>query len=91
MKTYTFNGHRVYLKKGEYRDNESLAVAMIKDTGEPFGTITANLDNPLQSEELAVLGCSHLLKCSFLVFDYFGQRCIPISQIIFYLCESVLR
>ena len=55
MKYYNHKGTKVYLQKGEYQSDGTLAVLMFKENGEPFGTITVNLDNPLQSEELAFL------------------------------------
>ena len=55
MKLYCYQGQKVYLRKEEYRNNDSLAVFMYKDNGEPYGPITVNLDSPLQSCEHAFL------------------------------------
>ena len=55
MKIYSYKGQQVFLRKEEYRDNGTLAVFMYKVNGEPYGLITVNLDNPLQSCEHAFL------------------------------------
>ena len=55
MKLYSYQGQKVFLRKEEYRDNDTLAVCMFKDNGEPYGPITVNLDSPLQSCEHAFL------------------------------------
>ena len=34
MKTYDYNGTKVYLQKEEYRNNGTLAVLMFKEDGE---------------------------------------------------------
>ena len=61
MKLYSYKGQQVYLRKKEYRDNDTLAVFMYKVNGEPYGPITVNLDNPLQSCEHAFLDENNLL------------------------------
>ena len=55
MKTYDYNGAKVYLQKEEYRNNGTLAVLMYKEDGELYGCITVNLNHPLQSDTLAFL------------------------------------
>ena len=55
MKTYDYNGTKVYLQKEEYRNNGTLAVLMYKEDGELYGCITVNLNHPLQSDTLAFL------------------------------------
>ena len=60
MKTYTFNGHKVYLQKGEYRNNGTLAVLMFKEDGELYGNVTVNLNHPLQSDNMAFLDENNL-------------------------------
>lgn len=55
MKIYNYNGRRVYLRKSVYKGNETLAIVMFKENGESVGTITVNLDNPLQSDSMAFL------------------------------------
>ena len=59
MKTYNHKGCKVTLRKEEYSNNEALAVALIKENGESYGTISVNLDNPLQSNELAFINEKH--------------------------------
>jgi hypothetical protein len=60
MKTYTFKGKKVFLKKEEYRNNGTLAVLMYTEDGELYDCITVNLNNPLQSDSLAFLDENNL-------------------------------
>lgn len=55
MKTYEYNGTKVYLQKEEYRNNGTLAVLMFKEDGELYGSVTVNLNDPLQSKDMAYL------------------------------------
>ena len=55
MKTYDYNGTKVYLQKEEYRNDGTLAVLMFKEDGELYGCVTVNLNHPLQSDTLAFL------------------------------------
>ena len=55
MKTYDYNGVRVYLQKEEYRNNGTLAVLMFTEDGEFYGCVTVNLNHPLQSDDMAFL------------------------------------
>ena len=55
MRTYDYNGQKVYLEKGEYRNNGTLAVLMYNEDGEPYGNVTVNLNHPLQSDSMAFL------------------------------------
>lgn len=60
MKTYDYKGQKVYLQKGEYRNNDTLAVLMFKEDGELYGNVTVNLNHPLQSDTLAFLDENNL-------------------------------
>ena len=60
MKTYTYKGKKVFLKKEEYRNNGTLAVLMYTEDGDLYNCITVNLNNPLQSSELAFLDENNL-------------------------------
>ena len=55
MKTYDYNGTKVYLQKEQYRNNGTLAVLMFKEDGELYGNVTVNLNHLLQSEDMAFL------------------------------------
>ena len=54
MKSYTFNGVRVLLRREEYL-NGTVAVLMVTEDGEYYADVTVNLDHPLQSGDLAFL------------------------------------
>lgn len=60
MKTYDYNGTKVYLQKEQYRNNGTLAVLMFKEDGELYGNVTVNLNHPLQSEDMAFLDENNL-------------------------------
>ena len=60
MKTYDYNGTLVYLQKEEYRNNGTLAVLMFTEDGDLYGTVTVNLNHPLQSNTLAFLDENNL-------------------------------
>ena len=60
MKTYDYNGIKVYLQKEQYRNNGTLAVLMFKEDGELYGNVTVNLNHPLQSEDMAFLDENNL-------------------------------
>lgn len=60
MKTYEFNGVKVYLQKEEYQNNGTLAVLMYKEDGEFYGDVTVNLNDPLQSKGMAYLDENNL-------------------------------
>ena len=47
MKTYDYNGTKVFLQKEEYRNNGTLAVLMFKEDGELYGCITVNLNRKI--------------------------------------------
>lgn len=55
MKTYDYNGAKVYLQKEEYRNNGTLAVLMFTEDGDLYGNVTVNLNHPLQSDSMAFL------------------------------------
>lgn len=55
MKIYDYNGTNVYLKKEQYRNGGSLAVAMYTENGELYDVITTNLGHRLQSLSMAFL------------------------------------
>lgn len=55
MKTYDYNGIKVYLQKEEYRNNGTLAVLMFKEDGDLYGCLTVNMNHSLQSDTLAFL------------------------------------
>ena len=60
MKTYDYKGKKVYLQKEEYRNNVTLAVLMFTEDGDLYGTVTINLNHPLQSDTLAFLDENNL-------------------------------
>ncbi len=60
MKTYDYNGTKVYLQKEEYRNNGTLAVLMFKEDGDLYGSVTVNLNHPLQSDIMAFLDENNL-------------------------------
>ena len=60
MKTYIYNGVKIYLQKEKYRNNGTLAVLMFKEDGELYGPVTVNLNHPLQSDNLAFLDENNL-------------------------------
>ena len=60
MKTYDYNGTKVYLQKEQYRNNGTLAVLMFKEDGELYGNVTVNLNHPLQSDDMAFLDENNL-------------------------------
>ena len=51
---------KVYLQKEEYRNNGTLAVLMFTEDGDLYGTVTVNLNHPLQSDTLAFLDENNL-------------------------------
>jgi len=51
---YKFEGCRVYLETAEYKNN-TLAIVMYTFAGERYGTVTVNLNHPLQSKHMAFL------------------------------------
>lgn len=48
MKSYTFNGVRVLLRREEYL-NGTVAVLMVTEDGECYADVTVNLNHPMQS------------------------------------------
>lgn len=52
---YNYNGTKVYLRKTEYRNNQTLAVLLNTADDEYYGTVTVNLNSPLQSDRMAFL------------------------------------
>lgn len=60
MKYYNHKGTKVFLEKGEYRNNGTVAVLMFKEDGELYGNVTVNLNHPLQSDNLAFLDENNL-------------------------------
>jgi hypothetical protein len=60
MKYYIYKGTKVFLEKGEYRNNGTLAVLMFKEDGELYGNVTVNLNHPLQSDSMAFLDENNL-------------------------------
>ena len=60
MKTYDYNGTKVYLQKEEYRNNGTLAVLMYKEDDELYGCVTVNLNDTIQLKELAYLDENNL-------------------------------
>ena len=59
MKTYTFNGVRVLLRREEYL-NGTVAVLMVKEDGEYYADVTVNLNHPMQSSQFAFLDENNL-------------------------------
>lgn len=55
MKTYNYKGRKVVLEKKAYRNNGTLALLMKTTDGNIFGTVTVNLNHPLQSDSMAFL------------------------------------
>ena len=61
MKTYSYNGLKVYLRPTTYANNGTLAIEMLcEDDNEFYDVITVNLDSFLQSEELAFVDDNNL-------------------------------
>ena len=60
MKYYIYKGTKVFLEKGEYRNNGTPAVLMFKEDGELYGNVTVNLNQPLQSDSMAFLDENNL-------------------------------
>ena len=60
VETNIYNGTKVFLEKGEYRNNGTLAVLMFKEDGELYGNVTVNLNHPLQSDDMAFLDENNL-------------------------------
>ena len=60
MKTYDYNGTKVYLQKEEYRSNGTLAVDMFTEDGEFYKNVTVNLNYPMQSDEMMFLDENNL-------------------------------
>lgn len=59
MKTYIYNGTEVSLRKDSYR-NGTVALVMETLDGELFDVATVNLNNPMQSDDLAFLDENNL-------------------------------
>ncbi len=55
MKYYTYNGTKVRLQADEYRNNGTLAVSMYTQDGNLYDVITVNLNDMLQSKDMAYL------------------------------------
>ena len=55
MKTYTYRGAQVTLKKTTYRNNGTLALILNELDGDVFAVVTVNLNHPLQSDDMAFL------------------------------------
>ena len=60
MKYYNYKGNKVFLQKEEYRNNGTLAILMFKEDGELYGSVTVNLNHPLQSDSMAFLDENNL-------------------------------
>ena len=59
-KSYLFKKHLIYLKKEQYRQNNTLAVLIYQEDGELYGDLTVNLGSPFQSDCLAFLDENNL-------------------------------
>lgn len=59
MKTYTYNGTEVSLKKSSYH-NGTVALVMNDAEGELYAVATVNLCHPLQSDSMAFLDENNL-------------------------------
>ena len=55
MKTYTYRGTQVTLKKTTYRNNGTLALILNELDGDELAVVTVNLNHPLQSDDMAFL------------------------------------
>lgn len=55
MKLYNFKGNKVYLKKEQYRNGGTLAVAMYTKDHELYDVITTNLMDGMASDSMAYL------------------------------------
>ena len=60
MKTFTYKGQRVFLRKEEYRNNGTLAILMFTEDGDLFSNVTVNLNHPLKSDDMAFLDENNL-------------------------------
>lgn len=55
MKTYNYNGEKVYLRAESYRNNGHLALVMVSSDGTIRDVLTTNLNSSLQSDSIAFL------------------------------------
>ena len=62
MKLYNYKGTQVYLKEEQYRNNGSLAVSMYTEEGNLYDVITVNLNEMLQSKDMAYLDTNNHSK-----------------------------
>lgn len=54
-KLFSYNGHKVYLEKTSYRNNNTLAVTMCTENGDTYNIITVNLNSPMQDDTMAFI------------------------------------